>query len=519
MRRFLDEPIPDVRRDRASVDEILEAYRLKFATFDDVADALLGQDHGSHRSEFYALSSVTRFPVSKERREAFEKTKGFLPWLDQVRERVLEIELARGESPTVASDVALSISSFLGTETLMRIMSTLGREKFKVLSGWSANVSKSRSATLTQMIAHTYPKESDTAAEFAKRVKQAIKDGYCDHQRLLELAFLAPQWTKFVEAYLKWDGFAEGLYWFIAHMANWDNSARQAAAGAEGLEDDEDVDDFDDFMDDDDEEETDSIKKPPSLSAWERLVIERTPLTAQERNEGAVDVQWFHRTWDQLGGKRWQSMADAAKFSANSAQAKKAQFLADVLLGKAKKKDLVAGIKKRNLKDNVRLLGLLPLDKGNKRDKDLMDRYEVLQAYKKYARGLSSLTKPAAFRALEIGFANLARLAGFRDPLRLEWRLEAESVKDLAKGPIAVTKDGVTVTLALDEAALPELTIQRGEKTLKSIPAAIKKKHAADPRSYRAREGAARQIESDEAVSGNQPCAVATKSVGPSSCN
>jgi hypothetical protein len=83
-----------------------------------------------------------------------------------------------------------------------------------------------------------------------------------------------------------------------------------------------------------------------------------------------------------------------ADFNRQIKQAKKAQFLSDVLLGNTKKSTLVEGIKKRNLKDHVRLLGRLPLDKGLRRGKDIMHRYEVLQAYKKYARGLSSLSKP-----------------------------------------------------------------------------------------------------------------------------
>ncbi len=39
--------------------------------------------------------------------------------------------------------------------------------------------------------------------------------------------------------------------------------------------------------------------------------------------------------------------------------------------------------------------------------------------------------------------SNLARLAGYDDPLRLEWALEAASLKDLAKGPFSVTKDAL----------------------------------------------------------------------------
>ena len=133
-----------------------------------------------------------------------------------------------------------------------------------------------------------------------------------------------------------------------------------------------------------------------------------------------------------------------------------------MLLGKAAKKDLVAGIRKKNLKENVRLLGLLPLAKGAKRDKDVVDRYEVLQQYRRYANNLSSLSKPDALVACEIGMRNLAATAGYDDPTRRQRAMEAESTKDLARGPVVVSKGDVSLTLVLDEHAQPEMTIRRG---------------------------------------------------------
>ena len=233
-------------------------------------------------------------------------------------------------------------------------------------------------------------------------------------------------------------------------------------------------------IDDDDEEieeNEESIPKPVKLTPWQRLVLERTPLTEIEREEGAVDVAWFHRTWKELGAERWQKLATSAKFADNAAQAKKAQFLADVLLGNTTREVLVEGIKTKMLKEYVRLLGLLPLAKGKAGETDILERYEILQGYKKYARTFSGLTKPAAMRAVEIGFDNLARLAGYPDPLRLEWAMEAESIRDLAKAPVTVTKDDITVSLSIDDDAKPQLSIQRGDKSLKAIPAASKKKH------------------------------------------
>ena len=465
--QYWDEPIPGAPRQRVHITRLCDAFQKKYATKDDLVDAMIGLG-----GRFDSIASLTeRFPDA-EIKAALQNTRGLGKLVDQVREKLLEVELARGEKATVSTDAALQVQSYFGIDTFCRVQEALNGP-YKVLHGWNATTANSRAATLTDLIKATYPRTDESAADFARLTKKAIADGYFSEDQMLQLAFLAPQWSKFVESTLNWSGFGEGLYWFLAHMDTWRSDARASAAAAEGYQDqtEEDVESDDD---------NDNVyQRPVMQSAWSRLIQERTPLTATERHEGAVDVDWFHRTFEVLGKKRWMQMAACAKLSANAAQAKRAQFVADALLGSTSIATLIEGIKKRNLKENVRLLGLVPLAKGAKRSKDVQRRYQVLLDYKKYARKLSSLAKPDALRALEIGMANLARTAGYSDSLRLEWALEAESIKDLAKGPVAITKEGVTVTLQLDEDAKPEMLICRGEKLLKTVPAKIRKKHNA----------------------------------------
>ncbi len=158
--------------------------------------------------------------------------------------------------------------------------------------------------------------------------------------------------------------------------AGYVNSTEKAAVGA-GVDDEQKIEN---------ESDGDGQAKP---SAWERLISERTPLSDADRMAGAVDVGWFRRIYAGISPKRWLAMAAAARFAANAAQARHAQFMAEVLTGKASRKQLIDGIRKKQLKDYVRLLGLYPLAAGAKRDKDLMERYNVLQEYRRYARGLT----------------------------------------------------------------------------------------------------------------------------------
>jgi hypothetical protein len=85
------------------------------------------------------------------------------------------------------------------------------------------------------------------------------------------------------------------------------------------------------------------------------------------------------------------------------------------------------------------------------------------------------MSREGAVRIATIGLENLARTAGYLDPIRLEWAMEAKEIADLAAGPVAITHDGVTVTLSIDDQAQPELTVRRGDRALKAIPPAVRK--------------------------------------------
>ena len=186
-------------------------------------------------------------------------------------------------------------------------------------------------------------------------------------------------------------------------------------------------------------------------------------------------MAWFRRTYVLLGAKRWRALTDAAALGSTRQAARKAVYLSEVLLGKAKKRDLVALIRKKRRREAVRLLGLLPLAKAERREQDLASRYRILQEYRRYANTLGPMTKPSALRSTDIGLENLARTAGYPDPIRLEWSMGAKAAADLARGPLVQTVEGLTLTLALDAAAQPELTVQRGDKVLTSIPARLRK--------------------------------------------
>jgi hypothetical protein len=353
------------------------------------------------------------------------------------------------------------------------VLTELGKGKLKK-QRWYWNRGESRPEVLSHLVKITRPAEGDTPESFIKAIAPLREAGLIDDGRLAELAFLAPQWLTHIEAALQWPGFAEGVYWYLAHMSYADTSG--VDDGGEDEPDEDAAEATAAASSNGDSDEDEDAQPRERRSTFEKIVAERTPLTDEQRRQGAIDVIWFRRTYEQLGKKRWDALAEAGKFASSSQQAAKAQLIGDVILGKASKAKLIADIRKKKLKNQVRLLGLFPLpEAAEPRRKELADRYKVLQEYQRYARGLSAMSKPDALQAVDIGLSNLASTAGFPDALRMTWALEADSLADLRKGPITATADGVTATLALNSDAKPELTYSKGDKPLKSAPPNVRK--------------------------------------------
>jgi hypothetical protein len=442
-----DQPEPGVGRMRPDLAYLVAGFHAGQANDTDVIDQLIGP----RRHSFDELERLSQ-PTAVELVQA----PGLVPIVDRVKERILEIELARGELPTAASQPAGAIESLTGMATLFRILRTLSKKPF-ARNAWT---SEGRTEVLTHLLQVTRPGPDETVEMFAGRVKEAG----LEQDRLLQLGFAAPQWLDHIEHTVGWPGLKEGVWWFLAHMPS----------GRSGLGYEADDDDDWDF-DDEDFDNEESQPQERRLSPWESALSERTPLSAADRRLGAVDAAWFHRVHEPLGKRRWDLLAAAAKYGCTDNSHKKAIHLAEVLLGQAKKSELIANIRDRKLKESVRLLGLFPLAEGERRQADLLARYKVLVEYRRYARSLGPMSREDAVRTSHVGLENLARTAGYPDPMRLEWAMEAAQLADLAAGPVSVTQDGVTVTLAIDAEAQPELTVRRGEKPLKAIPPAVRK--------------------------------------------
>ncbi len=446
--RWLAQPVPTAPLRRLDWDDAILGYELGLANLDDLTEQLIGPrpEHGRyyHHTGFPALTQATVRPEP----ELFARRPDLRDLVEQVRQRILEVELARGDLPTAASAAALSLNSVVGLDLLTRLLAGLGKHGLqRQLHGTG------RAQVFSLLIRNCYPGPDDTPEAFSARIKDLVKKKQIAPEVPLQLAFFNPRWVYHVAHSLGVPTLPEGVWWFFGHMGREPNLPESLEASIRAARAD--------------------AKTP--VHPWSVMIEERTTLSDEDRAEGAIDTAWFHRAHEAVGAKRWKALAEASKFGGYGNDYRNPQRLSEVLLGKASRSELLKEVRDRKLKGSVRLLGLMPLAKGEKRDADLHQRWKAINEYRKYARSLSPMSREDAIRTGEIGLANLARTAGYADPNRLIWAMEWNEIQDLAAGPVVASAGDVSVTLTLDDQANPVTTIQRGDKILKAIPPKVRK--------------------------------------------
>lgn len=432
--RWFDEPHSNATRNRPSLNDLLKAYGAGSATEADLLDQLLGARPATPKWSYYGQGFQDLRHLSKRKSPPEIAQYPILADLVQrCRQRIIELELRRGDMPTAASEPAMDLSSVEGVDTVISLLQTFGKENF--IRGWTYD-SLSRSAVFSHLIRVSFPKLGEAPELFAEKATATN----IPQSRLVELAIYAPQWTPYVECALQWPGFTEAIWWIHAHTKD------------QRWQVDNDIRDL-----------------------WQAQSSERTPLSAQDLLDGAVDVAWFEQFYVTLGPDRWAKLLKASKYASGGGGHKRAQLFADALLGQVDQGSLVARIENKRHQDSVRALGLLPLSKTKKESSELLARYEIIQAFQRGSRKFGAQRQASEKLAARISLENLARTAGFPDPVRLEWAMEAQSLADLADGYIETTVDDVTLRLSINQQGNPDLTVEKKGKLLKAVPARLRK--------------------------------------------
>lgn len=417
--------------------------RLRLTEFlDALAAATLGGDPAAEfrdlligrfadRTRYHVLEAVSRRVAPPELQERPELVAA----IDECRRRVVELACQRGDRESAATLPALALRWPGGLEVLQFALPALGKTPFARGSIYGSSANCSRQQTLSVLVARSAPRPEDTPEAFAAWAR----DAQVRERRLVELAAYAPQWVGHVARMLRWPGLASAVWWIQAHTKD------------------------------------DGWNAPDLREEWAARISEYTPLSAQDLTEGAVDVAWFHAAHSELGPERWQVLYAAAKYASSSGGHKRAQRFADAMTGAETAAEILERIDAKRHQDAVRALGLVPLPDGAEREPELLRRYRRLQEFRRESRQFGSQRQASEGRAVALGLENLARTAGFRDPLRLQWAMERAAVADLAVGPITLTRGDVEVRLALTDEGAPELTVTKKGRSLRAVPAALRK--------------------------------------------
>jgi hypothetical protein len=426
------EPAQSIERSRVTWDSIVRAFEHGCANADDLLDHLLG----TRRASLNKLEGFGSISLSSRALRRGALPKHVASVVRRAIDRILEVELARGEKETAATPAALALGYAGGIDVLIRVLQAIGRDpKLQRNGQWWWETKQEKRSVFSHLVRVTSPGNDDPPEAFVT----AVTTAGIDETTLLAVAFYAPHWARFVQAALDWPLLEEAVWWFHAHTKdpNWqvDQETREA---------------------------------------WNAEIRKLTPLSLEDLMSGAVDVHWFSRVRVALGDDRWSRLDEFAKYASSGAGHKRAQLFAAAMLGQIKKQELLADISTKRKQDAVRALGLLPLD-AKRFKTDLFERYQVIAEFARTSREFGSQRQAAERLAARIGQENLARTAGFPSHERLQWAMESAASEDLARGPVVATIGDLVVTLALDPEGAPELSIRRGDKPLKSVPAAAKK--------------------------------------------
>jgi hypothetical protein len=377
------------------------------------------------------IQLLTRKRTSQNDFDYFERFPFLRPMFERVREHILDIEMKRGDSATDVSPLVASLNEIYGASRFVQLLIGLGKTTLnRGYTYYGSNYTKQ--ALFSRLLKNCYPAATDTQEVFNELVKRAK----LSEAKLIEAAVYAPQWQKFISHYLNWKGLDSAIWWMHAHTK---------IAGY----------------------------REPNAEA-ESEIAKYSSVDLEDFKNGAVDKDWFLQAYKQMGKARWELVYAAAKFISEGNGHRRARLYADVISGKIKIKEITDRVKSKRDQDYLRIYGLVPLSRSGP-EKDLLSRYTFLQKFKKESRQFGAQKQSSEALAVQIALENLARNAGYPDPLRLSWAMETRQVREVLSKAAEIRDGETVVSLAIDDEGKAEIVVTKGDKTLKSIPPQLKK--------------------------------------------
>ena len=383
-------------------------------------------DHDEYRSARNA--NTVRILLGKEG-EPSEEDMALIRFVrhvyDVIVPAVLASELKRGDSPAKYTHGIYGIERIYGAEYLAEILSSMGGDTLDrtVYGGWSEGMS--RRASLSYLLSVCIPADGDSA----ETLRAALEGKKITEKRLIEAALFSPEWIPMIGEYLGLATFTSVCYYFMAHMNEKFDGKRKA------------------------------------------MIARYTPLSEDELNLGAFDVNWFRAAYSSIGEKTFELIYDAAKYISDGAKHSRARKYADATLGKFGVDETEKEVSDKRNKDLLMAYALIPLNGED----DICRRYLYVQRFRKESKQFGSQRIASEAKAVEMALTNLAINAGYSDTMRLTLRMETKVIDDSRALLEEQNVDGVSLKIVLDENGKASLSSAKDGKALKSVPAKLKK--------------------------------------------
>lgn len=377
--------------------------------------------------------SISQLTQRNRRHKGEKHITELFPFLNELlticRDRILEVELLRGDSSTECTLLAQNINRSYGVPNFISYLKALGKDNLH--RGYVYSYS-GRECTKKEVFSHLlkncYPSKACDQKTFNKLIAEAkITD-----KRLCEAATYAQQWLPLVSEYLGWKNMESAVWWLHAHS---------------------------------------------SEHISEQTESEISKYTAVEQSafkDGAVDVDWFKTSYISLGADKWKMLYDSAKYISDGVGYNRSKLYADIILKKIKIKEVTKRIVDKRNQDYLRVYGLIPLSKSSP-EKDLLKRYQFLQQFIKESKQFGSQRQTSEATAVKIAMENLARTAGYPDPIRLQWSMETKEAQEIVANAQNIDLGDIIIFLEIDKNGSADVKAIKEGKPLKSIPAKYRK--------------------------------------------
>jgi hypothetical protein len=344
--------------------------------------------------------------------------------MQDLKTNLLKLELERGDLPSEATEYIGSFVKVEGLSYLFVVLTRLGKENLDRGYGYDSN---SKKYTFSNILSRCIAKKSDTFEYFCEQAKQA----QISNSRLIQVACYAPQWTDWIGQYLKIKDLPAAIWWFHAHATDYMNAEK------------------------------------------ETQIARYSNISRHDFQNGAIDIDWFNRVYNNLGKANWKLLHDSAKYASDGNGHRQVKLYSSVMLGEVKITATIKKVEEKRDKDYLRSLGLIPLSK-TVAEKDLLKRYDLIQRFLKESNQFGAQRQESEKIACGIALDNLARNSGYEDRTRFEWAMEGKATENIMENSTAKFDDAI-ITLNIDDQGKPEIIVLKGEKIQKSIPAKYKK--------------------------------------------